>query len=115
GPMQAIQFGRAFRSALIVATLVSGGCGFKAAGNPTGTGGTGATTGVGGGGSSGSTGTGGSTQTHPTSLSIDPPTATLTVTNASPTQTQQYTVTGMVNGQSQDLTSQVIFTATPNG
>jgi hypothetical protein len=113
--MQVIQFGRAFRSALIVATLVSGGCGFKAAGNPTGTGGTGATTGVGGGGSSGSTGTGGSTQTHPTSLSIDPPTATLTVTNASPTQTQQYTVTGMVNGQSQDLTSQVIFTATPNG
>ncbi|HEY4395175.1 MAG TPA: hypothetical protein VGP64_13980 [Polyangia bacterium] len=114
--MRTIQFGRAFRSALIVATLIFGGCGFKPAANPTGTGtGTGGTAAVDGGGT-GSGGTGGSKpSTHPTSLNIDPSTATLTVTNANPTQTQQYTVTGMVNGQMQDLTSQVTFTATPNG
>jgi hypothetical protein len=110
--MRTNQFGRAFRSALIVATLVFGGCGFKPAGSTPVTGSGGTT--VDGGGSGGNTGTGGSS-TKPTALNIDPSSATLTVTNANPTQTQQYTVTGTVNGQTQDLTNQVTFTATPNG
>jgi hypothetical protein len=113
--MRTNQFGRAFRLALIVATLVFAGCGFKAAGNPTGTGGVTPTVDSGAGTGGSSTGSGGSTQTHPTSLSIDPSSVTLTVTNTSPAQTQQYTVTGMVNGQTQDLTKQVTFSAAPNG
>jgi hypothetical protein len=68
----------------------------------------------GGSGGGGSTGTGGST-TKPTALNISPSSATVTVTNANPTQTQQYMVTGTVNGQTQDLTTQVTYTATPNG
>src|SRR5579863_8395122 len=113
GPMRTNQSGQAFRSALIVATLVYGGCGFKPA-SPTGTGtGTGGDTTVDGGGTGGS-GTGGSNMPRPTSLSLDPSNATLTVTNSNATQTQQYTLTGMLNGQMMDLTSQATFSAVPN-
>jgi hypothetical protein len=111
--MRTTQFRRAFQSALIAATLVFGGCGFKPAGAPPVTG-SGGTTSVDGGGTGGS-GTGGSkTSNKPTGLTINPSTATLTVTNTNPTQTQQYTVTGTINGQTQDLTSMATFTTSPS-
>ncbi len=58
------------------------------------------------------TGSGGGTgQSHHidglTSLSISPTSATLSVTSGGGAKTQQYTVTGMVNGHSQNVTSQV--------
>jgi len=79
----------------------------------TGTGGTSTITGTGG-----STGLGGSGGTGPTSLSslmITPASATLMVTAGGPTQTQQYMVTGVVNGSTQDLTNQVTYSASPAG
>jgi len=98
---------------LLVATAASAavGCGFKPAGAPppsTGTGGTTAT--------DGGLGTGGTVvRTTATSLTISPMTASMTVTNSAPTQTQQYTVTGQVNGQTEDLTTQVVYTVSPSG
>ena len=62
------------------------------------------------------TGSGGTTGgNRPTGLTISPASATLTVTSGSPMPTQQYTVTGMVNGASQDLTSQATYSALPLG
>ena len=50
-----------------------------------------------------------------TSLTITPMTATMTVTNSGAPQTQQYMVTGQVNGQTQDLTTQVLYATSPSG
>jgi hypothetical protein len=64
----------------------------------------------------GTTGTGGS---HPipglTSLSISPTSATLSVSSGGPTKTQQYKVTGIVNGHSQDVTGQVGYSVNTTG
>jgi hypothetical protein len=97
----------------LVASAVVLGCGFKPAAVPpaTGSGGTsGIDAGHGTGGAAGSGAVGALT-----SLSISPATATMTVTNSGPAQTQQYTVTGMINGQSQDLTTQVRYSTNPTG
>jgi hypothetical protein len=97
--------------AVVVLVSLELGCGFKpsAAAPEPGTGGT--TTLDGGIGGAG----GAKPANKPTSLSISPTAATLTVTNASPTQTQQYTVTAVVNGQMQDLTAQATYSASPSG
>jgi Tol biopolymer transport system component len=50
-----------------------------------------------------------------TSLAINPTSAMLTLTDGGPPQSQQFRVTGMVNGIMQDLTSQVTWSATPSG
>jgi hypothetical protein len=69
----------------------------------------------GAGGSSGS-GSGGTSMIGGlTALQIDPAMDTIMVTGGGPTVTKQYKVTGTVNGQSQDLTSQVSYTVVPNG
>jgi hypothetical protein len=91
---------------LAVAVATSPACRFKTADQPTGTGGSGAT---------GLGGTGGPMISNLTALSISPPTATLTVTPGGPAQTLQYTVTGTVNGQDQDVTTKVAYTTTPSG
>ncbi len=49
-----------------------------------------------------------------TSLAISPPDAKLTLDAGGPPQTQQYRVTGIVNGHMEDLTSQVGWSASPN-
>jgi hypothetical protein len=67
-------------------------------------------------GTSGTSGTGGTAGVPGvTALAISPPTATLTVTNGGPAQTQQYAVSGTVNGSQQDLTNQVSYTVDPPG
>jgi hypothetical protein len=63
----------------------------------------------------GTGGSGGSGGPPVTGLSISPASATLTVTSGGPAQTQQYTVTGMVNGQLQDLTNKVVYSTNPGG
>jgi hypothetical protein len=63
----------------------------------------------------GAGGAAGSRGNRPTSLSITPVAATMMVTNDSPMQTQQYMVTGVVNGLTQDLTTQVAYSTTPAG
>jgi hypothetical protein len=110
--MRTNPLGHAFWSALIAAAFAVAGCsGLKpAASSGTGTGGTTVDAGGSTGGAAGS-----KPNNHPTSLTIDPSTATMTVTNTSGAQTQQYTVTGVINGQTQDVTSQVTFNATPSG
>jgi hypothetical protein len=50
-----------------------------------------------------------------TGLTISPPNAMLTVANGGPAQTQQYSVSGTVNGSQRDLTSQVSYTVDPPG
>ncbi len=60
-------------------------------------------------------GTGGSSGTRLTALMISPASATLTVTSGSPMPTQPYTVTGTVNGASQDETSTATYTILPYG
>ncbi len=104
--------GRALAALFLVAGAAGLGCGFKPTAAPptTGTGGTpGIDAGNGNGGSGGSGAVSGLS-----SLSISPQTAMMTVTNAGPAQTQQYMVTGMVNGQMQDLTTQVRYSSTPS-
>jgi hypothetical protein len=99
-------------SALFLMTAICAGlgCSFKPANAPQG---------AGTGGSAGSGGPigggGGTTSTGPTDLSITPATATLSVSNVGPAQTQQYTVTGTVNGATMDLTTQVTYSVTPTG
>ncbi|HVV49111.1 MAG TPA: hypothetical protein VHO06_05595, partial [Polyangia bacterium] len=92
-----------------------GGCGFKPndVHPTTGTGGT--PPGIDGGGSGGATGTGGSTPTGPSSLTLSPQSATMTVSNTGAPQTQQYMVSGLVNGQTVDLTGQATFSVLPAG
>jgi Tol biopolymer transport system component len=95
---------------------LAAGCGFTPKSNA-GTGGVGLSTGAGGTGGGtgggGSSGSGGSQSV--TGLTISPATATLMVTNSGPAQTQQYTVTGMMNGQTVDVTSKVSFMVDPAG
>ncbi len=50
-----------------------------------------------------------------TSLSISPTSATLSVSSGGPTKTQQYKVTGIVNGHAQDVTSQVGYSVNTSG
>lgn len=95
---------------LFVAAICAGlGCSFRPA-NMTG-----------GAGSGGTGAPGGSGGTAPpvtglTDLAISPPTASLTISNGGPAQTQQYTVTGTVNGvPNTDLTKQVTYTTVPSG
>lgn len=92
------------------AVLAAVGCGFKPSASPTGSGGT---TDDGGPGTGATGGT--SVKPGPTSLTITPATATMTVSNGGPPQKQQYAVSGQVNGQTQDLTMQVLYAASPSG
>jgi hypothetical protein len=64
----------------------------------------------------GTTGTG-SSHSIPglTSLSISPTSATLSVSSGGPTKTQQFKVTGIVNGHSQDVTTQVGYSMSTSG
>ncbi len=50
-----------------------------------------------------------------TSLQISPAMASLTATQGGPAQTQQYTVTGIVNGGSQNVSSRVVYALSPAG
>src|SRR5579871_4791745 len=70
----------------------AGGCAFKPAGENSVT---------------GSGGTNGHRIDGLTSLTISPTSATLTIAAGGPAQTQQYTVTGIVNGHQQNVTDQV--------
>jgi len=63
----------------------------------------------------GAAGTGGTSIPGLTALSISPTSATLMVTKGGPAQTQQYKVTGTVNGHPQDVTGQVAYSASPGG
>jgi hypothetical protein len=91
---------------LVAALLCVVGCAFSPNAASTGLGATPGSTG-GTGGSGGLPGL--------TTLSISPPSATLTVVSGGPAQTQQYKVTGTVNGHQQDLTSQVSYSTNPAG
>jgi hypothetical protein len=110
--MRIDHFRQTFRVVLAVtAVSAAAGCAFKPAASPTtGAGGTSTGGGIGTGGNSGTTGTAGAT-----SLAITPMTATMTVTNTGAAQTQQYMVTGQVNGQTKDLTTQVVYSVSPSG
>ncbi len=102
------------RVALVaIAASAAVGCGFKPSpAQPTT--GTGGTTSLDGGLGTGG-GTGGSPRTGASSLTITPTTATMTVTNSAPAQTQQYSVSGQVNGQTVDLTTEVLYEVSPTG
>jgi hypothetical protein len=100
----------------VIAAALFAACGFKPNQLPptTGTGGTSST--IDGGSTGGSTGSGGTgPKVGPTGLMLSPPAATMTVSNTGPAQTQQYMVTGMLNGQTQDVTSQATFSVYPPG
>jgi hypothetical protein len=98
------------RAALCLLVATASACNYKAAGGhvspTTGTAGTGVT---------GTGGAGGSALPGLDSLSISPTSATLTVTQGGPPQTQQYVVTGMFGGQTRDLTSSLTYFASPSG
>jgi hypothetical protein len=96
-----------------IAASAAVGCGFKPSAAPPTTG-TGGTTTIDGGLGTGG-GTGGSMRTGASSLTITPTTATMTVTNSAPAQTQQYSVSGQVNGQTVDLTTEVLYAVSPSG
>jgi len=66
-------------------------------------------------GADGGTGGGGGPVGGLTALQISPATATIMATSGGPPATQAYTVTGTVNGQAQDLTSAVSYSASPAG
>jgi hypothetical protein len=90
---------------LAAALLLGGACSFKASQGSTGSGGSGGST----------PGTGGSMMIAGlTSLDISPGMASVSTTNAGTAATQQYKVTGTVNGQTQDLTSKVSYSVTPS-
>ena len=100
---------RVIRSLAALAACAALGCGFKpnAASMPSGTGGTGTASGGSGGTTGG--GTGGTIVVGPSALTITPSSVTLTVTNGGQAETQQFMVTGTINGQQQDLTSKVSY------
>ena len=100
--------------AAIAALALTVGCSFKT-NNSSGTGGTGPASGSGASGATTGTGGGSGGNTGVTGLSITPSSAMLAVTSGGPAQTQQYKVTGMVNGQMQDLTSTASYTLNPVG
>ena len=100
----------------IITTALFAACGFKPnqLPPPTGTGGTISTTD--GGATGGSTGSGGTgPKVGPGNLMLSPASATMTVSNTGPAQTQQYTVSGTLNGQTQDVTSMATFSVYPPG
>ena len=107
--------GRALAALILVAGAAGLGCGFKPAAAPPPATGTGGTPGVDAGNGTGGGSGGSGAVSGLTSLSISPQTAMMTVTNGGPAQTQQYMVTGMVNGQTQDLTTQVRYSVNPIG
>ncbi len=95
--------------ALVCAASLAGpGCVFKPRAESSGSGGP--LSGVDGGGTGGS-----GPVTGLSGLQISPASATLNVTNGGPAATQAYAVTGMVNGQTQDLTSMVTYSVSPPG
>ena len=96
-----------------MAIAVCLGCSF-APKNVAGTGGAGGPPGSGGSAATGGAGGTGGTSTI-SGLTLSPSAMTLTVTNGGPPQMQQFTVTGTVNGQSQDLTSKAIFSLSATG
>jgi len=97
GPLRAL--------AGLFAAVVAASCNFTVKSQTSGTGG-----------STVLTGTGGTPMIGGlTALQIDPAMDTITVTSGGAAVTKQYTVTGTVNGQSQDLTSMVTYSATPTG
>jgi hypothetical protein len=87
--------------AAAVATVVGLGCAF----NPSNLQPTTGTTGPGS----------GHTISGLTSLSISPTSATLSVSSGGPAKTQQYKVTGIVNGHAQDVTGQVGYSLNTSG
>ncbi len=93
----------------LVALLAAAGCAFKANKETvSGAGGGGLLTGMGG-------GTGGTNIGGLTALQITPSMATVSVATGAPAATQQYIVTGTINGQTQDVTSMVSYTVMPTG
>src|SRR5256885_14283096 len=93
----------------LVALLAAAGCAFKNNKETlTGAGGGGSLTGAGG-------GSGGTTIGGLTALQITPTLAALSVATGAPAATQQYMVTGTINGQTQDVTSTVSYTGMPTG
>ena len=104
---------RTLTLAALVAFSTLTSCSFKpnAAQPASGAAGSGGTSATGGTGATG----GSSTQPTASSLSLSPSTATMTVTNTSAPQMQPYMVTGVVNGQTVDLTSNARFSTTPTG
>ena len=93
----------------LVALLAAAGCAFKNNKESlSGAGGGGPLTGTGG-------GSGGTTIGGLTALQITPSNATISVTTGAPAATQQYTVTGTINGQTQDVTSMVSYSVMPSG
>ncbi|HLK90886.1 MAG TPA: hypothetical protein VKZ18_13395 [Polyangia bacterium] len=91
---------------LAAAFLCVGGCSFNPNAGLTGAGGT-----IGGTGGSG----GSPAPPGLTALTISPATATLSISQGGPAGTQQYKVTGTVNGQQRDMTSQVSYSTSPSG
>ena len=104
----------ALRVALVaIAASAAVGCGFKPSAAPPVTGSGGTPTIDGGLGTGGTAG--GPGKTGATSLTITPTAATMMVTNGGPAQTQQFTVSGQVNGQTVDLTTQVLYAISSSG
>ena len=60
-------------------------------------------------------GSGGTTIGGLTALQITPSNATISVATGAPAATQQYMVTGTINGATQDVTSMVSYSVTPSG
>jgi hypothetical protein len=110
--MQTRILGKGSTWAAICAVALTAACSFNSK-NSSGSGGAGAASGTGG--SGGGTGGGSGGSPGVTGLMISPSSATLTVASGGSAQTQQYMVTGVVNGQTQDLTSQVSYTLSPLG
>jgi hypothetical protein len=106
GPWGQCQVSQLLGVAVVVAAL---GCTFRPANLEPGPGAGGSAAG------SGSGGSGGSTIPSLMALSISPMTATLTVTKGGSAQTQQYTVTGTVNGSPTNVTSEVTYSSSPAG
>ncbi|MES1205471.1 MAG: hypothetical protein ABUS79_05995 [Pseudomonadota bacterium] len=93
----------------LVALLATAGCAFKNNKETlSGAGGGGPLTGTGG-------GTGGTSIGGLTALQITPSMASVSVATGAPAATQQYMVTGTINGQAQDVTSMVSYSVAPTG
>src|SRR5947209_963980 len=98
-----------FARIALVALVAAAGCAFKNNKETlTGAGGGGPLTGTGG-------GTGGTVIGGLTALQITPGDATISVSTGAPPATQQFTVTGTINGQTQDVTSMVTYSVMPSG
>ncbi len=98
---------------LLVSASIAVGCSFSSKGAS----GSGGSPGAAGAGAVGpaTQGTGGAGPSGLTDLQISPTMASVAVTAGAAPPTQQYKVTGTVNGQAQDLTTTVSYSATPPG